>query len=277
MSSIHPMVWQWIRQMEDRDQASAHYAYQSLEREVLHATKPDGAEVVATLATELAEALLAVKEDAPGSSEPPKPLLSSRTRNQLTRLLSYVPTEAVVPHLRKALDDLEVREMARYALEANPSDSATSALIEALVSMGPVFRVGVVNSLAKRKGRQVISALKDAAEDPQFEVRIAAIEGLADFPEPSHDAVIARSTEAESPEERHRAHVARARLAETLRTSGHTRAAERVCEAILASGAEDPQKRAAQLTLARLAEHQSAGRAVPPPRPSITPLPDACA
>ena len=61
-----------------------------------------------------------------------------------------------------------------------------------------------------------------------MEVRIAAVEGLAEFPAPSHDAVIAKSTQSESPEERRRAHIARARLAETLRASGNKAAAARL-------------------------------------------------
>ena len=250
MSSINPMVYQWIRQMEDTDQASSYFAYQKLQREVLHSSKPDDSEASAALATVLAEALVAVKTDEQEKPAPPEPAFSSGTRSNLARLLGYIPADAVVPHLAKALDDLEVREMARFALESNPSETATQALIGALASAGPVFRAGVVNTLATRKGEQAAAALTKAARDLQFEVRIAAIEGLADYPEPSHDAIIAKSTEAELPEERRRAHVARARLAETLRASGNNTAAERIYKAIEASQADEPQKKAARLGLA---------------------------
>lgn len=247
MSSINPMVGQWMRQMEDPDQASAFFAWQKLQQEVLGASRPGETEMCAELAKILAEALVARKENARGKDKRPRPLLSSRTRNYLARLLGYIPTDAVVPQLREVLGDLDIREMARFALESNPSPSATRALIGALDSAGPVFRVGVVNSLAKRKGAEVVAALKEAAGDPQLEVRIAAIEGLAEFPAPSHDAVIQKSTQSESPEERRRAHIARTRLAETLRATGNKAAAERVCKAILASDAAEPQKKAARV------------------------------
>jgi len=247
---INPMVHHWIRQMEDPDQASAFFAWQCLEREVLDSSKPGNREACEALAGELAEALVAVQEDPKGKSAPPRPLLSSRTRNQLARLLGYTPTDAAVPPLAKALRDLDVREMGRYALESNPSPAATKALIEALDLSGSVFRAGVVNSLAKRKTPEVLAALAKAAADPQREVRIAALEALADHPDPSHDAVIEKATHAECSEERLRAHVARARLAETLRASGNRAAARRIYEAILAGEAPEPQKKAARLALA---------------------------
>ena len=41
-----------------------------------------------------------------------------------------------------------------------------------LDASGTTFRVGVVNSLSKRKGVPVVAALRRAAEDPQPEVHI---------------------------------------------------------------------------------------------------------
>jgi HEAT repeat protein len=155
--------------------------------------------------------------------------------------------------LAQALEDLEVREMARFALESNPSDHATEALLAALTSLGPVFLAGVINSLTKRRGAPVLAALRKAVEDPQGEVRLAALEALADFPEPSHDPLLEKSTRAEAAEERRRAHTARARLAETLRASGRKAAAERLYRAILASGAPESQKKAARLALGETA------------------------
>jgi HEAT repeat protein len=173
------------------------------------------------------------------AQEQGEPLHSSRVRNHLARLLGYLPVDAAVPPLVNALQDLEVREMARQSLECHPSPRATDALIAALNSTGPVFCAGVINSLAKKGGAQSLAAVRRATDDPQAEVRFAALTALSAFPDASLDAIL----------ERHNAYVARVRLAETLRAAGNKAAAERIYKAILAGNAPEPQKRAARLGL----------------------------
>jgi HEAT repeat protein len=153
-------------------------------------------------------------------------------RVHLARLLGYLPHEAAAPYLAKALGDLEAREMARCSLELNPSERATEALVGALGAAGSTFTVGVVNSLSKRKGAAAAAALRKAAEDPQPEVRMAALDALADVPDPSHDAIIDKAARAAAGEERQKAHVARARLAEALRAGGNKQAAERIYKCV---------------------------------------------
>ena len=143
--------------------------------------------------------------------------------------------------------------MVRYALDSNGSDGATKILIGALDAPGPVFRVGVVNSLARREGKMAAAALKKAAGDAQADVRVAAFEGLAAHPEPGHDSIIEKGMRGDSDEERRGASIARARLSETLRARGNLKAARQVAESILDSTAPEPQKKAARLTLERLA------------------------
>jgi HEAT repeat protein len=260
MPAINPEVPQWIDQMGDKEQVVAFFAYQSLLEQVLHSGAGQ-TEMQVTLAEALGGALTAVTKLNARNSVAGNAFLSAvasqtvnyvhppRVRVSLARLLGYMPVEAAVPFLAKALEDLDARDMARCSLEANPSEKASDALIEALDSVGGSFRAGVVNSLAKRKGARVAAALRKAAEDPQPEVRLAVLEALADVAEASHDAILEKATRAASPAERGTAHIARARLAETLRASGDRRGAERIYKAILASGAEEPQKKAARLAL----------------------------
>ncbi len=167
MAEVNNMVSRWIPQLDDWDQASAFFAYQSLEQEVYHASRPGSREEMGALALALAEAL---------STD-----ISSSAKRQVARLLSYIPTDASVSHLDAALDDLEVREMARFALETNPSHWATAALIRALGLPGATFRAGVVNSLCRHKCVAAETALRKAANDPQEEVRAAARRALAEF------------------------------------------------------------------------------------------------
>lgn len=267
MPSINPAVLQWIRQMDDDDAVIAYYAYQCLLEEVMHASAPGREEEQKVLATALGEALVAeAKEDGPArgrqaTSFSGNPFLAAaasqfvayahppRTRANLARLLGYIPDETAVPYLHRALQDLDAREMARCSLECHPAESATSALIAALGQPGADFCSGVVNSLAKKKGGQVAAALRAAAKDPQLEVRLAALDGLANVPDPSHDTALEEATRSSNAEESRKAHIARIRLAGTLRASGNRQAAERIYQSVLTSTAGEPQKRAARLAL----------------------------
>ncbi|MCW5977947.1 MAG: hypothetical protein KIT09_07705 [Bryobacteraceae bacterium] len=262
---MNPALLQWIDQMGDQDQVVAYYAYQCLLEEALRAGAPGQEAKQAALAEVLGKALVARAEPKTGGGRPgsfeSNPFLTAvaartaayehpaQVRRNLARLLGYLPHEAVVPYLREALDDLEARETARQSLELHPSDNATAALVQALDSAGAVFCAGVVNSLAKRRGPEAAAAVRRAAGDPQPEVRIAALYALAETPDASHDAILAKMTEASSPEEAAAAHVARARLADTLWRSGGRAAAERIYRSILESGAGEPQKVAARLAL----------------------------
>ena len=266
MPSLNPEVAQWIRQMGDNDQVIAYFAYQSLLEQVQHTTAPDRTEAQAVLATALGAAMTALagnRQDSAGqaaslrnnsflaavASQTVAYQYPPRVRSNLARLLGYLPHEAAVPYLVKALDDLEARENARCSLECNPSEKASDALIGALDLVGSTFCVGVVNSLAKRKGEKVAAALRRAAEDPQPEVRTAALYALADLPDASHDAILDKATRVGDPAERRKVHIARVRLAETLRASGNKQAADRVYKSILSSNADEPQKKAARLAL----------------------------
>ena len=269
MPTTNPEVTQCIDQMGDADQVIAYFAYQSLLDLTLRTGAPGHAEAQDMLATTLGEALTAPAKESGTGAQPASfagtPFLAAvasqtasyrhppRVRVHLARLLGYLPCEAAVPFLKKALEDLEARDMARCSLESNPSEQATDDLVGALTAVGSTFLTGVVNALAKRKGANsaaVAQALRGAAEDPQPEVRIAALLALADMPDSSHDPIIEKAARTGSAAERRAAHVARARLAETLRASGDRQGAARIYRAILASDAEEPQKRAARLALA---------------------------
>ena len=235
------------------DQEAAYRAYKALEQIVTRASAPGNDRERAAAAADLAAELHArgePKKDKKGNETPGDLIHSSRTRNKIARLLSYVAGAGQVPALTKLLGDLEVREMARFALDRDASAEATEALIKALdEQVGPEFRVGVVNALSKRTGANVLKALKQAAQDEDRPVRIAAVEALSGFPDPAHDPLIAKATQADCTRCRARAHKARVRLAETLSKAGKKAAARRIYNAIQSSDADDPQKKAAEIGL----------------------------
>jgi hypothetical protein len=245
-----------IKRLGDADQVVAFKAYQALLKVVMEDTRPgkeaSRAKTAATLAAEVMARVPGGKDDK-GKEKPPVPKYAAPVRIKTLRLLSYVATPKEVPTFVQACDDLDLREMARFALDGNTADEATKALIEALEKVGPEFRIGVVNALGKRKGPEAIKILQKAADDSEPEVAMAAIEALAGFPDPSSDPLLAKAAECDCPKARNRANVARIRLAETLRLAGNKAAAKGIYSAILAGKADKPQRKAAELALKALA------------------------
>jgi HEAT repeat protein len=254
--------------MGSGDQVVAFFAYQSLLERVMRATAPGREEEQKSLIAALGEALSATAKTKAGGPQPASfgnnPFLKAvasqsasfehppAARANLARLLGYMPHADAVPHLAKALDDLDAREMARCSLEANPSEASVDALLHAVEQPGTGFRIGVINSLAKRKASRAAPALKVAARDEHPEIRMAALAALAALPEPAHDGILEEATRSGHAAERRMAHVCRVRLAECLLASGRRQDAARISKSVLASDAAEPQKKAARLALAQL-------------------------
>ena len=106
-----------IEDLGNDDQVVAFKAYQGLLIAVTRAGAPGKDSERAKLAGSLAQELNATKpggKDNKGKAKPAVIKHSARIRNLVARLLSYVGGENEVETLVKALDDLEVREMARF-------------------------------------------------------------------------------------------------------------------------------------------------------------------
>ena len=250
-------IHDWVVELGDKDQVVAYRAYKNLEETATRAGAPGLDSRRAGLAAALTAELLA-KGEPPKNKQgkpkgPPPPLYSTGVREKLCRLLSYVAAAGEVPVLAELMGDLDVREMARFALDRNTSDAATDALITALDQVGPTFRVGVVNALGKRQGPKVLDALqKTASEDAIPEVQIAAVEALANSPEPSNADIVMKATKCPVPGHKSRAYKAAVRLAETLAGAGHKSAAVQLYRAIQAGDADEAQKKAAGIGLKTL-------------------------
>lgn len=246
-----PNIKELVKKMGDADPAVAHKAYRDLEDVATEANTPGNGErarVAAAMAAEL-NARGAPKKDKNGKEKPGGLLHSHPARSGLVRLMNYVAGESEVPVLAGLTKDLGLREMARFTLERIPSEAATEALINALEEVGPDFRVGVIGALAKRQSAGALAALKKSADDEEKPVRIAAVEALAGFADPSNDAIIVKATKSDCRDCRARAQKARVRLAGTLAKAGNDAAAKRIYSAIRQSDADEPQKKAAQIAL----------------------------
>lgn len=249
---------QVIDQLGSSDQVKAYQARQALHQRCAEA----GAAGREAQRRELAAALAAAIQATRPSSDPKKPaeqtpLRSASVRGQLARALASVGGEPEVPALRAALKDFDVREMARWALDRMTCQGATDALVEAATQgVGVEFRVGAINALGKRNGSSVTAALRQCAADADYDVRLAAIEALANHPDPAHDEVISGVSPAgpSGSGKRVGKRVARARirLADKLARAGQKDAARKIFQAVAESKADDAQKKAARVAIAEL-------------------------
>ena len=244
-----------IKQLGDKELAVAFYAFQALKDKVTLSSRSGSEAAKNELASEMTTELntmMPAGKDERGHEIPPSPKHSVTVRNKILQLLGTIADAVEVSALSSSLKDLETREMARFLLDRNPSQESTSALIVALEEVGPEFRVGVVNTLGRRQGGEVLAALKTLLADKELEVRIAAVEALSNYPVPGNDASIAGVEQSASAEYRIRIQKARIRLAETFRLAGNKTEATRIYHAVQASDAGTAQKKAAEIGLKAL-------------------------
>ena len=127
------------------------------------------------------------------------PKHSAAVRGFCCQLLNPIASDAQVPALAAALTDLEVREMVRGVLDQIPRWSRRSQLLKAFGQIGPEFRVGVVNSLGQGRWREAMVHLDPRRKDADLEIRLTALEGLANFPESENDQLFVEAMQLDSP------------------------------------------------------------------------------
>ncbi|HEX3870646.1 MAG TPA: HEAT repeat domain-containing protein [Pirellulales bacterium] len=202
--------------------------------------------------------ILAAKDDVIDPKKPkekPKKQArySAQARRQFIRVLAVIGGDSEVSALEEALDDFEVREMARWALDRMPAERAADVLADAATkTVGDEFRIGVVNSLGRKAtSPEVVSALRKCLSDSEPEIRLAAVEALANHADASLDPAIAAvakgATAASSRRTKLRVSKARMRLAERLSKQGDKDAAQKIYDSLAKDDAEGVQKRAAGL------------------------------
>jgi HEAT repeat protein len=249
-------VAELVAQLGSDDLAQVSQARQQLRSAAYRVSDPKKLVERNALADELVIELTATVAAAPNSratnvpdSEPlpPVPKHSAAARRFVCQLLNQSAGDPQVPKLTPLLADLEIRDAVRCVLESIPTLVSTMALLKGLAETGPEFRIGVINALGRERWREAMAALMRLANDPDPEVHLAALEGLANFPEAANDKLFVAATQTGTPRERSRAQAARVRLAETLHGFGEAQAAGAIYRSIAADAAEGPWKRAARL------------------------------
>lgn len=241
-----------VEKLGSTEQVQAYQARRSLEELIGLAGGPGQRKIARTLAQELN----ANRERKDGEKTIQEIKYSPKVRSEIARYLALVGGDEEVPALEKAMEDLEVREAARWALDRMNGAAATAALAKAAVDgIGPDFRIGAINALGRRSGPEVLAALKQCAADPYLEIRLAAAEALANQSDASSDSLLVDAAKGSGVlQERARTRLtkARLRLADAVAVGGDKAAAKQLYEAILAANPDEPQKEAASRALAQL-------------------------
>ncbi len=95
--------------------------------------------------------------------------------------LSTMGTSASVPVLAKMLANTETVEMARFALERIPHETASEALRKALLKATGKAQVGIVNSLGQRRDGKSVALLIGLIQSPDALIAHAAIAALGEI------------------------------------------------------------------------------------------------
>jgi HEAT repeat protein len=106
------------------------------------------------------------------------------------RQLALIGTEAHVPALGRLLADEKLSQMARYALARIPGEAADCALIDALRRTDGRNRLGVINTLGRRRCSAAIDRLADLADTGSADVTAEVARALARIGTPAAAEVL---------------------------------------------------------------------------------------
>jgi HEAT repeat protein len=107
--------------------------------------------------------------------------------------LSVMGSDASVPALSALLVEPKTSEMSRYALERIPGQAADRALREALARTSDKSRIGIVNSLGRRRDAASVPALRPLALGPDQATAAAALFALGEIADPAALQVLAEA------------------------------------------------------------------------------------
>ncbi|HEX4144508.1 MAG TPA: hypothetical protein VHY91_13460 [Pirellulales bacterium] len=242
------------KQLGSSDQVKVYQAKQEMVLLTAEAGAPGKDRQRSDMAAEMAKCLATEKEQKDNKGKVSKvPELNAQARSLVCRYLANVGDQSEAAALERAMQDFDVREMARWALSRMTCQAATDALAKAAkTGIGDEFRVGAINALAGRSGSNVRETLVACAGSGSPQVRLAAIEALASDADPGNDAVLAKVAVGEGVRAGKRVAKARLRLAENLVAAGQKQAGRQIYQQIADGKYDRAQQKAAQAALKRI-------------------------
>lgn len=216
-----------LKELRQYDHSQPRAPLFTLEQFVARSTgKPEGAEIAAMLTSMLTD---------PGSSFVAKVIMCQQLAN--------VGTDAQVPTLAKLLDDPQLSDPARYALEGMQSATADAALRSTLQRLGGKQLIGVINSLADRRDKEAVPAFEKLLTNADPAVVMASANALAVIASKQSSSAIEKSGDVD----------VRLRYAQKLAAGGETAEAVQICQKLCAAGQPADQRVAALCVLSRTA------------------------
>lgn len=170
------------------------------------------------------------------------------------RLLCLVGRGASVPALATLLEDAELREPARCALEKIPDPAATQALVKAATAARePAWKAALVKGLGARGDVEGRGPVLAALQDPDPQVRRQAIVAAGRLPHRETEAALWRLWEREKEAAAH----ALVALAERYAQQGQASAAEGIFRRLYLSTLPSPLRCASLYGLAQVAQEKA--------------------
>jgi hypothetical protein len=99
---------------------------------------------------------------------------SLEAKSEICRHLMLIGSSASVPELSKLLNSAETADIARYALERIPNAAVDEALRGMLAKSSGKVKIGVVNTLGRRKDAGSVAALRSLIDDSDPAIAAAA-------------------------------------------------------------------------------------------------------
>lgn len=111
-------------------------------------------------------------------------ILKSRSATEFEKAkacqrLAVVGDEAAVPALSALLGDPKLSHYARYGLEPIPGEKVDAAFREALGRLDGALRIGVINSIGRRKDKQALAMLARLRHNSEQATAEAAATAIA--------------------------------------------------------------------------------------------------
>ena len=168
-----------LHTIESEDKAAAKVAEQNLMRAVHRAI---GTDTQAKIVEQLNEAVL--NDDR-----------QLATRRLCCEALGFIGGDASIGALYKAMNQRELQDDARRAIERIPGSRATRVLAAGLQIGEPPFKIALLNSLGRRGDETAVSAIIGYVHNDDDAVAQAALHALANIPVPESTKTVREAFE----------------------------------------------------------------------------------